>query len=92
MGNYTSDQKNARFFGLKLSRATDKDLIEQLEAQDNKQEFIKAALYAMIHKESTGSKPFRTAPGKYSCGICGSELPGKQRYCGNCGQPIHWTK
>ena len=41
MGNYQSDQKNARFFGLKLSKTTDKELIERLESQPNKQEYLK---------------------------------------------------
>lgn len=41
MGNYASDQKNARFFGLKLSRTTDKELIERLESQPNIQEYLK---------------------------------------------------
>ena len=41
MGNYASDKKNTRFFGLKLSRNTDKDLIQQLEAQPNIQEYLK---------------------------------------------------
>ena len=41
MGNYASDQKNARFYGLKLSKNTDKDLIEHLDKQANKQEYLK---------------------------------------------------
>lgn len=41
MGNYVSDQKNARFFGLKLSRNTDAELIEYLESQPNIQEYLK---------------------------------------------------
>ena len=41
MGNYASDQKTSRFFGLKLNRNTDKDLISQLEQQANIQEYLK---------------------------------------------------
>ena len=41
MGNYASDQKNARFFGLKLSWNTDGELIKWLESQPNKQEYLK---------------------------------------------------
>ena len=41
MGNYASDRKNTRFFGLKLSKNTDKDLIDRLEAQPNIQEYLK---------------------------------------------------
>ena len=41
MGNYASDQKNAKFYGLKLSRNTDKELIEHLDQQPNKQEYLK---------------------------------------------------
>ena len=41
MGNYASDQKNARFFGLKLSRNTEPELIEWLESQQNIQEYLK---------------------------------------------------
>ena len=44
MGNYASDKKNARYFGLKLNRTKDKDLIELLEAQQNVQAFLKQTL------------------------------------------------
>ena len=84
------DKANTRRINLKLNNKTDADIIAILEAQENIQGYIKTLIRA--DNSSTGSKPFRTAPGKYSCGICGSELPGKQRYCGNCGQPVHWTK
>lgn len=33
MGNYASDQKNARFFGLKLNNKTDADIIEVLKSK-----------------------------------------------------------
>ena len=52
MGNYVSDQKNTRFFGLKLSRNTDKELIEWLEAQPNIQESIKRLIREEIKKET----------------------------------------
>lgn len=41
MGNYASDQKNSRFFGLKLSRNTDADIIAFLESQGNIQAYLK---------------------------------------------------
>lgn len=41
MGNAVSDKKNARCFSLKLSRNTDKELIEHLEQQQNIQAYIK---------------------------------------------------
>ena len=41
MGNYSSDQKTSRFFGLKLNRNTDAELIQQLESQQNIQEYLK---------------------------------------------------
>ena len=44
MGNYVSDKKNARFFGLKLSRNTDADLIERLESVNNVQNYLKALI------------------------------------------------
>ena len=41
MGNYNSDQKNARFYGLKLSRNTDGELIDHLGKQSNIQAYLK---------------------------------------------------
>ena len=41
MGNMTSDRKNSRWFSLKLSRNTDKEIIEHLEQQENIQGYIK---------------------------------------------------
>jgi hypothetical protein len=57
MGNYASDQKNSRFYGLKLSRNTDRELIERLEAQESIQAYIKNLIRKDIetHKEETGS-------------------------------------
>ena len=51
MGNYASDQKNARFFGLKLSRNTDKEIIEHLEQQANIQEYLKRLIREDMKKE-----------------------------------------
>ena len=53
MGNYVSDKKNFRFFGLKLHRATDKDLIEHLEKQPNKQEYLKRLIRESMKEEKT---------------------------------------
>lgn len=41
MGNYKSDQKNCRFYGLKLSRSTDGDMIEWLDSQESIQGYLK---------------------------------------------------
>lgn len=41
MGNYTSDQKNAKFYGLKLSKTTDADIIKHLETIPNIQGYLK---------------------------------------------------
>ena len=48
MGNYESDKKNARFFGLKLFLNKDAQLIKRLESVPNKQEYIKALIRADI--------------------------------------------
>jgi len=50
MGNTASDRKNARFYGLKLSRNTDADLIERLESQESIQGYIKSLIRADIAK------------------------------------------
>ena len=54
MGNYASDQKNTRFYGLKLSRNTDKDIIELLDSQVNVQAFLKQLLRKELEKKETG--------------------------------------
>lgn len=41
MGNYSSDQKNARFYGLKLSKTTDAAIIAKLDSVDSVQGYIK---------------------------------------------------
>ena len=51
MGNYNSDQKNARFYGLKLSRNTDADLIQHLEQQESMQGYLKRLIREDMMKE-----------------------------------------
>lgn len=41
MGNAASDKKNAKCYSLKLSRNTDRDIIDQLSRQENVQAYIK---------------------------------------------------
>ena len=50
MGNYESDQKNSRFYGLKLSRNTDAELIEKLDEQVNVQAYLKRLIREDIEK------------------------------------------
>ena len=50
MGNYASDQKTSRFFGLKLNRNTDAELIQQLENQQNIQEYLKRLIREDMNK------------------------------------------
>ena len=54
MGNYASDQKNTRHYNLKLSRNTDKDIIELLDSQVNVQAFLKQLLRKELEKKETG--------------------------------------
>ena len=51
MGNYASDQKNSRFYGLKLSRNTDAELIDRLEEQVNVQAYLKQLIREDIARE-----------------------------------------
>ena len=44
MGNLKSDQKNARKYGLKLSRNTDADIIAWLDSQESVQGYIKTLI------------------------------------------------
>ena len=53
MGNYASDQKNAKGYTLKLSRNKDKDIIEQLERQPNRQAYIKALIREDIKRTAS---------------------------------------
>ena len=50
MGTYASDQKTSRFFGLKLNRNTDKELIAHLERQQNIQEYLKRLIREDMRK------------------------------------------
>ena len=50
MGNYNSDQRNSKFYGLKLSRNTDADIIDRLESVENIQGYIKQLIRADISK------------------------------------------
>lgn len=51
MGNYNSDRKNARFYGLKLSRNTDGELIDHLGKQGNVQAYLKNLIKNDMTKE-----------------------------------------
>lgn len=55
MGNYNSDQKNARFFGLKLSRNTDSEMIEHLERQESIQAYLKHLIRENMKREEKQS-------------------------------------
>ena len=48
MGNYASDQKNARRYAIKLSKNTDADIIEHLDSIPNVQGYLKALIRADI--------------------------------------------
>jgi len=50
MGNTASDQKNARWYSLKLSRNTDKELIDQLDKQENVQGYLKRLIREDMEK------------------------------------------
>jgi hypothetical protein len=56
MGNYNSDQKNARFYGLKLSRNTDRNMIEWLSSKESIQGYLKELIRADMEKKKTASK------------------------------------
>lgn len=51
MGNIASDRKNARHFSIKLSKNTDKELIEMLEKQVSVQAYIKKLIKEDIARE-----------------------------------------
>lgn len=44
------DQKSTRFYGLKLCRGTDADLIEKLDSMENKQGYLKELIRKDISK------------------------------------------
>ena len=50
MGTYVSDKKNARFFGLKLNRNRDRELIEKLESVPNMQIYLKNLIRADLKR------------------------------------------
>ena len=54
MGNYASDQKTMRHYNLKLSKNTDKDIIELLDSKVNVQAFLKQLLRKELEKKETG--------------------------------------
>ena len=53
MGNYASDQKNAKSYTLKLSRKTDEDIIARLESQPNRQAYIKTLIREDIKRTAS---------------------------------------
>ena len=53
MGNYSSDQKNARFYGLKLSKTTDADIIAWLDSQESVQGYLKTLIRNDMKGDST---------------------------------------
>lgn len=44
MGSYKSDQRNAKFYGLKLSRNTDAAMIQWLDSQESVQGYLKSII------------------------------------------------
>lgn len=56
MGNYNSDQKNARRYALKLSKNTDADLIEKLDQQENIQGYLKRLIREDINRQKQETK------------------------------------
>ena len=44
MGSYKSDQRNAKFYGLKLSRNTDAAMIQWLDSQESVQGYLKGII------------------------------------------------
>lgn len=53
MGNYASDKKNARFYGLKLSKSTDAKLIEWLDSQPSIQGYLKELIKKDMEKTAS---------------------------------------
>lgn len=53
IGNYSSDKKNAKFYGLKLSRNTDADIIAWLESRESVQGYLKSLIRADKAEERT---------------------------------------
>ena len=57
MGNLRSDQKNTRKYGLKLSKNTDADIIDQLDRQKSVQGYIKALIRKDMKEDKTNDPP-----------------------------------
>ena len=53
MGNLKSDQKNARKYGIKLSKSTDADIIAKLDRQASVQGYIKDLIRADMKEANT---------------------------------------
>ena len=92
MGTPAYDKANTRRINLKLNNKTDADIIAALEAQENIQGYLKLLIRADQHKAESAFRAVRTSAKQYSCGVCGTELVGRPRYCGNCGQMIMWSR
>lgn len=58
MGNRESDVRNTRFYGLKVSKSTDADIIGKLDSVENVQGYIKSLIRAGIKKEVKTMKRF----------------------------------
>ena len=56
MGNYASDKRNTRFYGLKLSKSTDAELIEWLDSKGSIQGYLKDLIRADMMKGETTMK------------------------------------
>lgn len=67
MGNYRSDQKNAKFYGLKISRNTDCDIIKKLESVENVQGYLKDLIRKDIIENEKGVS--QGAVGKWEQGM-----------------------
>jgi len=53
MGDYTSDKKNTRFYGLKLNRNTDAALIKWLDSQESVQGYLKQLIRVDMKGDNT---------------------------------------
>lgn len=64
MGNYNSDQKNTRFFGLKLTKSTDLDIINKLESVPSVQGYLKDLIRKDMKEEKTMTINFEAGEGR----------------------------
>lgn len=62
MGNYAGDKAHARFFGLKLNKNTDRELIERLDQQTSIQGYLKALIRNDIERGEKTMKKFIIKP------------------------------